>query len=319
MPFYPRGHTLRDHLVPQRAEIAGGRAQVGRPPAARSRWILGAVLVACALATAPAPARAASVLSNGSVTPNTGPKATVFSFSVDYASSNPTRNAQDVWAEVGSVTVALELVSGNPHDGTWQGTSKLPVGTRQVTFHASTSASPQPAPLDGPTITVTNSQPTPTPSPTPIPTPTPSPTPRPTVSPTATPAGPTPTAGATARPGSTPSPVRARGTADAAVRCGRRLEQRPEPVDLGQWHGRGPLRNSRPEGDASPRRGQRSRRSSSRVRPGRRRRRPDGAANPVARAIPDRRRSDERRRGGRPRPPVVRHPPTVTIVSPPNT
>ena len=206
MPFYPRGHTLRDHLVPQRAEIAGGRAQVGRPPAARSRWILGAVLVACALATAPAPARAASVLSNGSVTPDIGPKATVFSFSVDYASSNPTRNAQDVWAEVGSVTVELELVSGNPHDGTWQGTSKLPVGTRQVTFHASTSASPQPAPLDGPTITVTNSQPTPTPSPTPIPTPTPSPTPRPTVSPTATPAGPTPTAGATARPGSTPSP-----------------------------------------------------------------------------------------------------------------
>jgi hypothetical protein len=146
------------------------------------------------------------VLSNGSVTPDIGPKATVFSFSVDYASSNPTRNAQDVWAEVGSVTVELELVSGNPHDGTWQGTSKLPVGTRQVTFHASTSASPQPAPLDGPTITVTNSQPTPTPSPTPRPTPTPSPTPRPTVPPTATPAGPTPTAGATARPGSTPSP-----------------------------------------------------------------------------------------------------------------
>jgi hypothetical protein len=193
--------------VPQRAKIAGGRAQVGRPRAARSLLIVGAALVACALAIAPAPARAASVLSNGDVTPTTGPKSTVFSFSVDYSSSNPTRNAQAVWAEVGSVTVALDLVSGNPHDGTWEGTSKLPVGTWQVTFHASTSADPQPASLDGPTITVTKPQPTPTPLPTPRPTATPSPTPRPTATPTATPAAPTPTAAATAPPGNTASPV----------------------------------------------------------------------------------------------------------------
>jgi hypothetical protein len=204
---YPRGHTLRDHLVPQRAKIAGGRAQVGRPLAARSLVIIGAVLVACALAIAPMPARAASVLSNGDVAPTTGPKSTVFSFSVDYASSNPTRNAQAVWAEVGSVTVALGIVSGNPHDGTWEGTSKLPVGTWQVTFHASTAQDPQPAPLDGPTITVTKPQPTPTPSPTPRPTATPSPTPRPTATATATPAAPTPTAAATAPPGSTPRPA----------------------------------------------------------------------------------------------------------------
>ena len=138
-----------------------------------------------ALAFAPAPARAASVLSNRHVSPGSGTTATVFTFSVDYNSSNPVRNATAVWAEFGSTTVTLALASGNTHAGTWVGTSTLPVGTLPVTFHASISASPQPEPLVGPTVTVTLPPPTPTPAPTPPPTPTP--TPRPTAAPTPTP------------------------------------------------------------------------------------------------------------------------------------
>ena len=137
------------------AEFAGGRAPVGRPRTARSLWILGAVLLASAMAFAPAPARAASVLSNRHVSPGSGTTATVFTFSVDYNSSNPVRNATAVWAEFGGTTVPLALASGNTHAGTWTGTSTLPVGSFTVTFHASISASPQPDPLDGPTITVT--------------------------------------------------------------------------------------------------------------------------------------------------------------------
>ena len=187
------------------AEFAGGRAPVGRPRTARSLWILGAVLLACALAVAPAPARAASVLSNGTVSPGSGTTATVFTFSVDYNSSNPVRNAQAVWAEFGSATVTLALASGNTHAGTWTGTSTLPVGSLPVTFHASISANPQPDPLNGPNVTVTLPPPTPTPAPTPPPTP--APTPRPTAAPTPTPPpGATPTPGAPPPPGSTPRP-----------------------------------------------------------------------------------------------------------------
>ena len=82
------------------------------------------MLLGFLLASAPMPARAASVLSNGSVSPGSGTTATAFSFSVDYNSSNPVRNALSVWAEAGGVTVPLALVAGgNTHAGTWQGSS----------------------------------------------------------------------------------------------------------------------------------------------------------------------------------------------------
>ena len=103
MPPLSRRDIAR-HPVPH-AEFAGGRAPVGRPRTARSLWILGAVLLASAMAIAPAPARAASVLSNRHVSPGSGTTATVFTFSVDYNSSNPVRNAQAVWAEFGGTTV----------------------------------------------------------------------------------------------------------------------------------------------------------------------------------------------------------------------
>jgi hypothetical protein len=165
---------------------------------------MGVLLLGFLLATAPMPARAASVLSDASVSPGSGTTATAFSFNVDYNSSNPVRNALSVWAEAGGVTIPLSLVAGgNTHAGTWHGSSSLPVGSWQVTFHASTSADPQPAPLDGPIVTVTLPPPTPTPAPTPPPTP--RPTPRPTAAPTPTPP-PGATPRPTPRPGSTPRP-----------------------------------------------------------------------------------------------------------------
>ncbi len=133
------------------------------------------------LVLAPAPARAASELSDGVVTPLSGTTATVFTFSVASRSTeSPQRPAQAVWAEVVGLTVPLLKVSGRAIEGTWQGTATLPVGVWPVVFGASTSSDPQPAPLVGPIVTVA-------PAPTPTPTPTPAPTPRQTMSPTARP------------------------------------------------------------------------------------------------------------------------------------
>ena len=194
--------TLRDHPVPH-AEFAGGRASVGRPRTARSLWILGAVLLACALAVAPAPARAASVLSNGTVSPGSGTTATNFDFSVHY-SSLPSERAEEVWAQVGSVTIDLVRVSGSANNGTWAGSSLLPVGIWQVSFHATGQDGSQPPPFTVPDNVTVTLAPTPTPAPTPPPTP--RPTPRPTAAPTpASPPGATPTPGAPP-PGSTPRP-----------------------------------------------------------------------------------------------------------------
>lgn len=174
------------HPVPQRTDITGQGAPVPCTRAARLSAVLGAALLALALATAPSPARAASVLSDGSVTPTSGTTATVFSFTVHYTSTDsPTRPAQAVWAEVGGTTVTLVKVSGSAHNGTWEGTATLPAGTWQVTFHASTSTDPQPDPLLGPIVTVSEPPPPPTPSPTPQPTATPEP-PLPTPEPTLT-------------------------------------------------------------------------------------------------------------------------------------
>jgi hypothetical protein len=116
--------------------------------------------------------RAASVLSDGSVTPTSGTTATAFTFSVHYTSTDsPPRPAQAVWAQVGSLTITLIKVSGSAHDGTWQGSATLPAGTWQVTFHAMTSGDPQPEPLFGPMVTVTEPPPTPQPTAAPAPPP----------------------------------------------------------------------------------------------------------------------------------------------------
>ena len=227
------------HLVPQRTDIAGHGTPVVEPrPAVR---VFAASLLALLLATAPSPARAASVLSDGSVTPPSGTTATAFTFSVHYTSTDsPTRPAQAVWAQVGSVTVTLIKVSGSAHDGTWQGTATLPAGTWDVSFHATTSSDPQPEPLLGPKVTVTEPPPTPPPpTPTPFPTPqptatleppsptlTPPPDPTPRPPPTPPPTGgdptnslpsptPTPSASGSARPGTpVPTPTRTANEAD---------------------------------------------------------------------------------------------------------
>jgi hypothetical protein len=202
----PEKTWMRDPSPLEPSEIAGVRAPVGGPRTARRLWVLGAALLAAVLTAAPAPAHAASVLSNGSVTPASGTTATSFAFSVDYNSSNPVQNARAVWADVAGDTVQLALVSGNTHDGTWTGRSTLPVGSWAVTFHATTSTDPQPDPLAGPIVNVVQA-PTPAPTPTPQPTPAPTPTPRPTAAPTPRPPAPPPI-GATpppAQPGPLPT------------------------------------------------------------------------------------------------------------------
>jgi hypothetical protein len=190
---------MRDPFPPGLRVIGGVRAPVGGPRVARRLWVLAPVLLAASvLATAPAPARAASVLSTGSVSQISGTTATSFDFSVAYNSSNPVRNALSVWAEAGGVTVPLSLASGNTHAGTWAGSSTLPLGSWQVTFHAAIAADPQPEPFVGPIVTVSQA---PTPPPTPTLAPTPRPTPRPTAAPPTPPApAPSPPAGATPPP-----------------------------------------------------------------------------------------------------------------------
>lgn len=183
--------------MPTRTDRTGARGLVQLARPAPALELAAATLLAFALALAPTPARAAGVLSDGSVTPPSGTTATAFTFTVSYLSTDsPTRPAQTVWADVGGMTVPLAKVSGAAHDGTWQGTSTLPAGTWQVTFNATTSADPQPAPLAGPIVTVTQA-PTPTPPP-PTPRPTAAPTPRPTAppapGPTVAPNPPPPTA-----------------------------------------------------------------------------------------------------------------------------
>lgn len=218
------------HSVAQRTDIAGWVIPVVAPRAATTLRRTAAALLALSFVGAPTPTLAASVLSDGSVTPPSGTTATVFTFSVHYASTgSPARPAQAVWAQVDGAIVTLSKVSGSSHDGTWQGTASLPAGIRQVIFHATTSGDPQPDPLSGPIVTVTEPPPAaPTPQPTAPPAPAPPVPPPSTIlqptspstaqpteaddpSPTATPRG---SASATARP--TPVPT-ATETAEASA------------------------------------------------------------------------------------------------------
>jgi hypothetical protein len=60
-----------------------------------------------------------------------------------------------VSAEIGVVTVDLELASGSNLDGVWSGSALLPVGTWPVTFRASVDQGPQPS-VAGPILQVTS-------------------------------------------------------------------------------------------------------------------------------------------------------------------
>ena len=195
--------------TPKTTLITRQRTLVGSLCCARPVRVLAAALVVVAIAGSPTPARAASVLSGGGVSPTIGSTATAFGFSVHYTSTdNPARPAQAVWAQVGSVTVSLTKVDGSAHDGTWQGTSTLPAGTWEVTFKATTSGDSQPQPLPGPMITVTEPPPPPPPPllpPSSQPTATASPSPSPTPSASGSPPPTPPTATADgASPGLTP-------------------------------------------------------------------------------------------------------------------
>jgi len=234
------------HLVPQRTDIGGQGTLVVRLPAERPLRVLAAALLAFSIASAPSLVRAASTLSDGSVTPTSGTTATTFTFSVDYTSTgSPTRPAQAVWAQVGGVTATLVKVSGSAHDGTWRGTATLPAGTWLVTFHATTSSDPQPEPLPGPMVTVTQPPPTPTPSPTPQPTATSAP---PTPAPTPAPPTRSPSTNPTPRPLPTPQLTPPPIDGDDATR-GRTPSPSPTPSASGSARSRTPAPTPTPTAD----------------------------------------------------------------------
>jgi hypothetical protein len=205
--------------MPQRIDATGRRNLAVTPRALLALGGLAAGLLALSSATAPVPVRAASVLSDGSASPASGTTTTPFVLTVHYASSDHPRPAQEVWAEVGGLSVPLLKVSGTAHDGTWQGTSTLPAGTWQVTFNAKV-AGDSPQPLLGPILTVTAPPPTPPPPPPPPPTAAPTPPPTDAIQPTSSPSliagasgsaqgrsqlpAPSPTDGGITGPGATP-------------------------------------------------------------------------------------------------------------------
>ena len=187
--------------MPQRTDITGQRMLAATPQASGVLRGLAAALLALSLANVAVPVRAASVLSDGSVSPTSGTTTTAFTFSVHYTSTDPPRPAQGVWATVGSATVSLTKVSGTALDGTFQGTSTLPAGTWRVTFHAESAGEP-PQPLLGPIVTVTAPPPTPQPTPPPPP-----PPPPPTASPTPVPTQPPAPTRSSAPPSPGPQPT----------------------------------------------------------------------------------------------------------------
>jgi hypothetical protein len=157
---------------------------VGRSRACFS--VLAAGLLLAASASVGPVRGAGNELSNGRVTPLSGTTSTVFAFSVDYSGKDPS----SVTATVGSVVVTLRLATGTAGQGTYRAGSRLPPGTRAVTFQA-TAVGRHPS-LLGPTVTVTGSS-TPTAAPSPsVPAPTPVATPAATRNPAPTPLTATP-------------------------------------------------------------------------------------------------------------------------------
>ena len=121
------------------------------------------------------------------VSPGSGTTATVFTFSVDYNSSNPVRNATAVWAEFGAVTITLALASGNTHAGTWVGhldasswhpagdLPRIDLGEPSTRSAQRTDRQRDVAATDAYACTHATAHPRPTPRPTAAPTPTPRP------------------------------------------------------------------------------------------------------------------------------------------------
>src|SRR5437870_7848927 len=179
-------------------------------PSLRRRVGSSLVLLVAALVLTVTPVLARNVLSSAVVAPRTGTTATLFVFSVHYAG----KPATSVVARVGTLTVALSLVSGTSSNGTWRGSRRLPAGTRSVTFSA--TAIGRVADLPAGQVTTT-APPTSTPVPTPKSTPkppaaTPRPSARPTRSTAASPAraprsSPSARDTPTGRPPSTPTAV----------------------------------------------------------------------------------------------------------------
>jgi hypothetical protein len=129
---------------------------------------------------------APNTLSNAKASPPSGTTATTFIFTVDYEGA-----AASVTLSIADRTVPMTVISGTSSNGTFGGSTRLPVGSWQVTFRA--VAQGRDHGLSGPTVTVTS---TATPRPTTALTPTPPPTPIPTQAPppiTATPLAPTAT------------------------------------------------------------------------------------------------------------------------------
>lgn len=91
--------------------------------------------------------------------PTAGTALTLFHFSVRYVSGagNP---ASGVTARIGPLDVPLQLASGTATDGTWSGSSLLPVGTWSLTYRATATKGSSPS-LAGPTMTITGASPSP--------------------------------------------------------------------------------------------------------------------------------------------------------------
>lgn len=121
-------------------------------------------------------------LLNGNVQPGNGTTSTSFVFTVRYRSTNE-NEPTSVRAVAGSVVIPLSLLDGQPYDGRYRGSARLPVGIWAVVFQA-TAQGNDPI-LAGPTVIVT-----PAPPPTASPQPTARPTARPTAPPTSAPTAP---------------------------------------------------------------------------------------------------------------------------------
>jgi hypothetical protein len=148
-----------------------------------------AVMVAALMLATPTEAAAAvAKLTGGTVTPTTGTTATVFDFSVHFVGT-ASDLAVTVTASVAGKTIPL-TDTGTPRNGTWTGSSTLPVGSWTVKYRSTSTMGTDP------TFTVPGqvvvAAPTPRPSPTTKPTPRPNPSPRPTPRPTSVPATPLP-------------------------------------------------------------------------------------------------------------------------------
>jgi hypothetical protein len=162
------------------------------PIRALRRWSVASAVAVLFVAAVVSPVGAATTLSNPEAVPAAGTTATTFVLSVHVVA---TADPVSVTAEVsdGSV-VGLSLSGGSARNGTYSGSTSLPVGTWAVTFRFDGhGVGSNDATMDLPTpIVVIPGGPPPTPAPTPPPTPvpptpTPAATPRPTVGQTSTP------------------------------------------------------------------------------------------------------------------------------------